>query len=420
MARKIKNKNNNPAPAVNTASQSEQKTKRIITVAVSVFVGIALLVGAIFGIVLGVRNASYLVYCNGVGIDAGVASYLASYYKSDYITSLQYQGISVVDVPAFWMQKVHPDVASTYGDYLELYVENSIKNLIAANSIFDSRMTLTTADKKELAVATQEILTFRSSGDKSTFNAATAQYGFDYNDFVTATEMLYKATILPSRLFGMGEESMAAAYSAECDALLEEYIRASFLFIRTDNTYVYDNDGKYIVDENGKYTTRPLSDDEVAERLADVEKLKGIISGDYELALFDDLWQKYEKENNAELVNCYIHPDSSFTEALNEKYPDAISVLYDMYDLQLGYTEDKSTDDENSFVGYVFVYRNTVEAGAYLNGDDTWFDDFYDICAYDIYDAMLTEASGDVEIRSKWDSISPITIPYNTDYVARI
>ena len=50
----------------------------------------------------------------------------------------------------------------------------------------------------------------------------------------------------------------------------------------------------------------------------------------------------------------------------------------------------------------------------------TWFDDFYDICAYDIYDAMLTEASGGVEIRSKWDSISPITIPYNTDYVARL
>ena len=421
MARKIK-KTHTTAPVQQNAAQtaSADKTRRIVIIAVCALLACAVLFGAAMGIIIGVRNASYVIVCDGVGIDEGVAKYLASYYKADYKTSLQMQGIQVTDVPAFWSQKIHPDVTTTYGDYLTMYVENSIKNLLAANSIFDSKLTLTKEDKAELSVATQEILAYRSSGDKAAFNTATSTYGFDYGDFVRATEMLYKAYILPMRLFGMDKATMAATYSAECEEFLNNYVRASLLFIRTDNTYVYDNEGKYIVDEKGNYVTRPLSEEEIAERLADIEKLKGIASGEYEIGLFSDMWKKYEKENNKELYDAYFYSSSDFTAAINEKYSSVMDLLYDLEDYKLGYTEDSKTDDKNNFVGYTFVYRDVTQAGAYISGDDKpCFDDFYDLCAYDIYDKMLSEVVAKAELRDGWDEITPVYIPYNTDYVAR-
>ena len=233
--------------------------------------------------------------------------------------------------------------------------------------------------------------------------------------------MLYKAAALPSRIFSGTESDIAEAYATECEALYSRYTRASVLFIRTNNRYAYDENGEYIIDENGNYVTVDLSEEERAQRLADIEKLKGIITGQYEFKLYDDMWKKYEKENNSELHDCYFYEDSELTMAIQNKYPLVLDTLYYLEEYQFGYGEDADDDEINSFVGYVFVYRDKPAEKAYLDSTDPAgsFDDFFDIVASETYSKMLEEMTGSVELRAAWDEIDAVVIPYNVDYIAR-
>ena len=63
-------------------------TKRIIIIAASALVGIAVILGAVLGITSAVKRSSYVMSLDGFGIDAPVACYLSSVFKSMYMQSL--------------------------------------------------------------------------------------------------------------------------------------------------------------------------------------------------------------------------------------------------------------------------------------------------------------------------------------------
>ena len=246
-----------------------------------------------------------------------------------------------------------------------------------------------------------------------------AKYGFDFDDFEKATEMLYKRSYLGVTLFGYDGEGIASD-SVYCDSFYSNYVRASFLFIRTENTYTYDADGKKITGSDGKYVTRPLDDEEKAERAADIEKLQGIIDGKYELALFDDLWVKYAEENNEELYDCYFTDGSSLRQDLASKYSAAVNAAESADPLSLTRVNDDKSDDGNSFIGSCFIYRFELEEGKYKETDDDgYFDDFYSLAATKKLRELITEVTERVEIRDAFANINPITLPYNSTYVVR-
>ena len=351
MARKRKKQSSaQPAPV---AVSSADKTKKAVIIVISALVGLALLIGVGFGIAFGVLNASYAVVVDGVGITEGVANYLAAYFKADYKAALQSQlsgsGIVVVDEEKFWSQKIHPDVVSTYGDYLKIYVEDAIKSLASANAIFNLSAKLDYEDRAEIAVATEEILVYHAGGDKSVFNSQCEKYGFDYDDFVAATEMLYQGAMLKSKLFGASGEKMAL-YPEERREFFSEYKMVKLLFIRTDKKISYIN-GEAQFNEDGTYKLDEIAEGsgEYQERMSDIEKLQGIIDGEYDYALFDELWQKYEKENNKELYGCYLKENTDFTKTLKKKYDAVVSTALELEDGQIARVNDSSSDDNNSF-----------------------------------------------------------------------
>ncbi len=422
MSRKIKKQKQPESAALQKESDSGKKTRRLVIIIVSALVGAAIILGIVLGIVLAVRNASYVMYVDGVGIDEGVTNYLASYYKAKYkailADSLGASG-NVADTKAFWSQKVHPDVTTTYADYLRIYVETNIKYVVIANSIFDSGAKLDYEDRAEIAVATQEILNYRHSGDVDTFNEEAAKYGFDFDDFVTATEMLYKTNFVITKLFGSNGEGIASD-TAFCEEFYSRYARVSFLFIRTENTYVYDEEGNPVIGDDNKYTTRELSSDERAERLADIEKLQGIIDGKYELALYEDIWLKYQKENNVELYDCYITDGSAFETELSAKYSAFTDAAFGLEVYELGRVDDSSSDDGNSFIGSGFIYRNECEESAYLGKDEYgYFDDFYALVANKRFLEMVEALESELEIRDKWSLVDLVSLPYNDTYIVR-
>ena len=121
-----------------TPEESAKRTKRVIIIAVSIIVGLAMLFGAVLGIVAGVKNASYLMKLDNVGIDEGCASYLASYFKYVYMKRLAATGENVKDTADFWKIKVYEN--NTYGDYLKYETETANKEQLAqlANALCEA------------------------------------------------------------------------------------------------------------------------------------------------------------------------------------------------------------------------------------------------------------------------------------------
>ena len=68
-----------------TPEESAKRTKRIVIIVLCVILSLAILFGAVLGIITAVRNASYLMKLDRVGIDEGVAAFLTSSFKNDFI-----------------------------------------------------------------------------------------------------------------------------------------------------------------------------------------------------------------------------------------------------------------------------------------------------------------------------------------------
>ena len=193
-AKKNNKKRSTAGKAKKPSLTSAQKTRRTVIIIISVIVGLAITVGAVLGIITAAKNSSYLMKLDNVGITPGVASYLSSYFKALYMQNLAASGADVSDTPSFWNKKVFKE--NTYGDYLAYETEEYIKELIASNAIFDKHTSLTSEDRDEIDLAIKEILVYRADGQKAQFNQDVKNMDFDYKDFQSATEMLYKSYVV--------------------------------------------------------------------------------------------------------------------------------------------------------------------------------------------------------------------------------
>lgn len=411
-------KTNTTQATVNTGTAKYGKGAKITIIAVCAFLAAVLVFGIVFGSIIAARNASYVMTCDGFGIDTGVATYLVSYFKARYVTYMKQSGITVTDTPEFWATPSGV-FENTYGDYLKYETEEYVKQLVAACALFDQNATLSDSDKKAIKVATDEILDFRHNGSKAEFNAATEQYGFDYDDFCRGTEMIYKAWALSVKLFGTNGEKMTS-YSDFRDSYLGNYTRVKLLFIRTETKFVTDENGNRVKGENGNDLTVELTDDEKAVREDRINELreviKGINDGTVAPERFDELlnsdYNEGDRSSNAR-NGYYFCTGSSFTTDFSQGLPQ---VVEKSLELEIG----TATEIECDF-GVCFALRENVAEGAYENTDASWcFADYNALAANALYQKMLKEMAELVQTRDKWSLISPITVPYTSDYTARL
>lgn len=391
---------------------------KIAIIVVCAVLAAVLVFGIVFGSIIAARNASYVATCDEFGIDTGVASYLVSYFKGRYITYMKQSGINVTDTPEFWATP-SGIFENTYGDYLKYETEEYVKQIVAAAALFDKNAKLSDADKEAIKVATDEILDFRHSGSKSEFNAATEKYGFDYNDFCRATELIYKSWAVSTKLFGANGENIVS-YPDFYQSYLNNYTRVKLLFIRTDNKFVTDENGNRIKGEGGNDLTVDLTDEEKAvrqERIATLtEVMNGINNGTVAPERFDELLagEYNEGDRSANARNgYYFMSGSAFTAEFRQGVPEVMEKIFDM--------EVNTVIEINCSFGVCFAMREPVVEGAQENTDKTWcFADYNLLASSALYQKMLTELAQEVELRDKWKEISVIDIPYSTDYTARL
>ncbi len=404
-----------PVAEVKEGSRGDKKTKKIIIICVCALLAAVMIFGAVYGIVSAVRAANYVMYYDGFGIDAGVASYLSSFYKARYMSHLRGSGIAnVADTPEFWGTKVGIN-DNTYGDYLEYETEMYIKQLIAANVLFDMYTELSENDRRAIDIATDEILDFRHSGIKKDFNAATEKYGFDYDDFCDASTMLYKAWAAKTKIFGANGENMVS-FPDLCEEYFASYTRAKLIFVRTETTFELDENGNRVKGEDGNDKLIPLTDAERAERERRLTEIRAAVNGinAYEIdpARFDELMEKYNEGDRSTHAGYYFNPSAEYTKEFSEEFEEIVTAARE---LSVG----EATEVECS-VGVCFIYRDSKAEGAYFNTDEDWcFSDFYSLAAEVLYQDMVEKLAKEIEVREKWDGISPVDIPYETEYNAR-
>ena len=413
-----------------TDEERAKKTRRIVIIVISAILAAAILFGIVLGVVTLVRNSSYVMKLDRVGIDKGVASFLISIYKHDYIETLLNNGINASDSNEFWLKKRY---TGTEGDLFNYEVEEYLKGIVAANVLFDEYATLTEEDEYKIDFAVQEVLNFQAGGSKKTFNELTSSMGFDFKDFKRGTEMLYKLRVVYTTVFGESGSKMQTNFADYCNRYYESnYIRAKILLIRTQDTYKLDENNEMIKGEDGKYEIRLLTEAEKQERAAYIAQLDACVDSirsnpENTIALNDfnnllnEVAEKYNENVTSAVKNgYYLSQDSEYTSklGLDGVISEAFNLdIGEVYSCETGVTVAETTDSSTGFSYKCYVYRMEKEAKAYQDSSlEHFFLDFNTLASIALYEEIVAEYSKEVTVKDKWDAINPVAIPRNYNY----
>lgn len=417
MARKKAKANKKIYTRVETKKPPIDK-KRALIIFVCIFLGAVILAGAIAGIAIAARNASYLISDGGVGINEGVANYLTSYYKTSYMKFRNEMGVpSVEDTEEFWSLVIYNNADGTkytYGDDLKNYITLSIKSLIASNKLFNTHSRLTAEDKQKIKSGIEEILEYRAHGSVAQFNENVSIYGYDYKDFCDATELLYKAGVVEERICGVDGAGMKASADKEItDYLATYYMRYShvnLIFIRTNDTFELDEEGNRIRDEKNNDKLRPLTDAEKAERQERIAKLDaciaGIKTGEVAPERFFELMNDYDEgDTSTHNTGYYFYYDSAYTQEFSQAFKDVVENAEYLYEGECAKV--------NVDFGVCYIYKYAPAESAYKNTDEHgFFSDFYKLAAADFFTDLIEERRELVKVKEKWNTFDVLAIPY--------
>lgn len=398
-------------------SKISKKSKILITF-ICIFLSIAVIFGAVFAIILGVRKSKAVVYYEGVTMSEGVASFFASYYKSKFISSLNSSGTPAYDTEEFWSSVYQGDI--TYGEYFEYYVKAYISDIVAANYLFNKYSSLKASDREIIKNTLNEVLTYKADGSKEVFNKETEAFGFDFNDFKTATKMMYKSQKVRSVVFGENGENLSA-FPQECESYFANYSHVKLLFIRTEDKFLLDADGNRVLDEQGNDALIPLTDAEKAQKQTVISSIRDSIAafnqgGDLQMSpeLFDNYLEKHgngDEEMNAS--GYYFYSQAEYTQEFSTAFPEIVETAMTM---ELDSYAEIAVD-----FGVCFIYKYKNTPGAYSGvSASACFSDFYSDAADFIFASSIEEIVTYVKFNeSRYNDMEALKISANSIFVPR-
>ena len=410
---KQKISNNGKASSQRKTSGLDRKQKLLI-VFISIFLFLSIALGAVLGIIAAVRDSKAAVKYEGVVIDTKVASFLATYYKYYFMINLGVENVE--DTLGFWNSEINDGSATTYGELLEKSTKEYISNSVAASYLFDNSFTYSAEDKEKVQKAIDSIIEYKADGSISKFNEAVEKYGFDYEAFKEGAKIIYKSDSVRD-LFLANDGSAVASDTAYLESYLAQYSHVKILYIKTENTFVIDENGNKTVDENGNYLTRPLTEPEKEKRLALIEEVRELISGyenDSDVGMsptgFDNfIASNGEIEENME-DGYYFHENALYT----QQFPIR-EVVNKSYEMEIKEYAEVVTDE-----GVFFLYKDYVTQGIYATDfSQDCFYDFYTDAAAEFFSDTLLAISSDVVFTELYDEVDIRKLPYNYVYIPK-
>lgn len=404
--------------AANEKKQTMSKKNKILITFVCIFVSVAVILGSLFAIVIGVKNANAVVSYEGITMDEGVASFFVSYYKSRFLSALNSSGTSAYDTEEFWNTEYHNDV--TYGQYFQHYAKEYIAEIVAANYLFNKYSSLSSSDREAINTTIEEVLTYKAEGSKDYFNEQTAAYGFDFSDFKDATKMMYKSQKVRSVVFGENGEKLTA-FPEECEQYFSNYSHVKLLFIRTEDKFLLDADGNRVPDEDGNDSLVPLTDAEKAEKQTVIAGIRDAIAafnngGDLQMspALFDNYLEKHGN-GDADMNDSgyYFYSEAEYTEEFYTEFPSIVDTAMSMQ-------RDSYAEVSVDF-GVCFIYKYENTSSAYKNSTaNACLSDFYSDAADFLFAKSIESAASDVKFNEdKYSALEFLKIEANSVFVPR-
>ena len=403
-----------PAPA-------KKSKNRLFIIIIAALLAAALTVGAVFGIIAIVRESGAVASFEGVRISEGVANYLASTRKKDYMRYLgSATGIPASDTPEYWQTENKDGVS--YAELLRGDVEKYIRQVVIGSYIYDMAGGLDSYDREYIDTLTSDILMREAEGDKERFNELSSPMGFDYDDFCRGTEMVYKYRLAASAIYGSDGSGLT---TAEKEEYLATYSHVKLLFIRTKYEYATDSDGNYIIDGQG-YVKYELSESDVASRVSDIEEIRSLIEGKRNGAdaiispeVMSTFINKYNSSDTYADTGYYLSPKSGFVyDSIYNQDPDFVEmsekIAKSAFSADVGDYVEFSTDD-----GVGFIYKYEVSPGAYSKGElSQFFSDFISDAVDHFYTLELESLSPAVKIKDSFYKIDLVALPYNKSMFA--
>lgn len=164
---------------------------RHLSIVVGIVLGIVFAIGGAFLLAIGIKNAKAVVKYDQITVDEETVNYLVAYYKANYISDLQKEGVDASDTNDFWLSSYEYGI--TYGEHFNASVRSYIAMMVVKANHYANHSTYTADDKIALTALCDGVLTAEADGDVSIFNAEAKRYGFNYNDFQNAAALIYKA-----------------------------------------------------------------------------------------------------------------------------------------------------------------------------------------------------------------------------------
>ncbi len=395
-----------------------KKRKNVFLITfICIFLALVLIFGAILGIMSAVRNSKAAVKYEGLTMSEETASFFVTYYKYRYMSILSSTGVvGVEDTRGFW-NKIHEDEGVSYGELLQKSTEQYIRQIMVANYLYDNYARLTSDDRDIINTARGELLTYKADGNKDLFNSEVSKYGFDYSSLKDAITMLYKANVAKNIIYG-ADGSNLKNFPELANEYLTEYTHVKLLFIRTETTFVLDENGDRIIGDDGNDETRLLTEAEKTERQELISDIRGYIDaresgGDIQMGeeMFNYYLEKHDEgDKDMHADGYYFHKNSAFTSEFSEVFKNIVDKSYSM--------EIGSYDEVNVDFGVCFIYKYEPTANVYASTlAEVCFTDFYSDAAAVIFEKTLTELSTDVVLTEKFKKIDIIALPYNYDYL---
>ncbi|MBR2929701.1 MAG: hypothetical protein IKC32_00595 [Clostridia bacterium] len=366
------------------AEKKPKGTRLILPIIICSVLAAVLLFGIVMGSIALARELGAVVSYGGVTVDRGVASYLASTYKA--------QG------------------GEADGEAIERY----IRSVVAAAYLFDRNASLSDTDREWIKTNTAEILDYKAGNSKAEFNKLAADMGFSYDDFVRATELIYKAAVAKEAIYGVGGARLA--YSQNSSLVSKYYAKYShvkIIFIRTEDRFLLDEDGNRVKDEDGNDKLVDLSDYECELVREDIEEIRELMEGantggevQMSLETFNSYYKTYNDDPQNADNGYYFAPASAYTAEYMEEYPNLIAKALSMSVGEYALTEDGDT------VCAIYKYGNVLHD--YVSSSAShFFTDFYSDAADFLFAEALDELIADVKVKDSYYAIDVAALKKN-------
>ncbi len=407
----MKNKRKNSNYKISFATEKNAKKangKRFLISFVCVFFAILLIVGIVVGVISAMKNKNATVKYSGATLSEAELSFFAGYCKYDLLT--RYKGSGAEDTTAFWESKC--PVAKNYGELLKYNTKRYVSQMVVMNYLFDKYSRLTSADKKEIEKAVNEIFVYRMGGDEAKFNEESQVNGFTYSDYYGIVTKIYKYNKAYQAFYGANADKITKDEKAVVD-YYAEYSKVKLLFINTEKDYKLDSEGKRVV-ENNKFVYTELSDEEKAKREQVASLIREAIEGfntdgDLQISesMLDTYIAKYPSPYGTKDKNgYYLHENSSYTAWLGNEQS---SVVNEAIYMMAGEYKEVKTD-----MGVCFIYKMPINTSdtAYLDASsDSCFLDFYEGVIQNEFEDTVVELTEQVELREAYEALDLIELP---------